>query len=93
MRGSCCYYLKQYAEARVNYQTCISTLEKLPKSHSNQLLGYNIQGNLGLTLLKLGNSDGRDTIQRALLQLKELKGVQSYDYISLYQHYQNAING
>jgi hypothetical protein len=35
--------------------TCLSMLDKLPKTQDNQMLIYNIEGNLGLTLIRLGS--------------------------------------
>jgi hypothetical protein len=66
-------------------------LEKLPQTSSNQILVYNIHGNLGLVLMEIGDSSGKGIMERALNQIKEVKGENSYDYATIYQHYLNAM--
>ena len=50
--GSCCYYLAEYQEAKKAYEDSIVILEKVPKEY---LLKWNIEGNLGLSMIQLGN--------------------------------------
>ena len=71
----------------MNYLTCLATLEKLPKTQEHQIFTYNIEGNLGLTLLRAGNQAGLEKVETSLAQLKHIKGEKSFDYASLYNNY------
>lgn len=71
----------------MNYRTCLATLEKLPKTEEHQIFAYNIEGNLGLTMLRIGNQAGQEKLETCLAQLKHIKGEKSFDYASLYNNY------
>lgn len=71
----------------MNYMTCLATLERMPKTEENQILAYNMEGNLGLSLLKMGNQAGHEKVANSLAQLKHLKGENSFDFASLHNNY------
>jgi hypothetical protein len=48
----------------------LAGLERLPQTQEKQILGYNIQGNLGLVFMQMGDSNGKAMIERALEQIK-----------------------
>jgi hypothetical protein len=58
----------------MDYQTCLSRLEKVPSTQQNQILSCNIQGNLGLAMLQLHHPDGKTVFEGALNQIREQKG-------------------
>ena len=66
-------------------------LEKVEKKKNTQLLGYNIEGNLGLALIQMRRPDGKSIFDAALENVKRLEGEKSYDYACLRMAYSKIL--
>ena len=49
----------------------------------NDLLKFNIKGNLGIVQIILRKKEGEKNVQEALISMKALKGINFYDYVFL----------
>ena len=83
--ASSCYYLHEYQEAKKAFQDSVEILEKIPKEY---LLKWNIEGNVALAMMRMGNArEGKSLFNESIEKIKREEGERSYDYACLVREY------